>query len=260
MALTRRLLEGLGIEGKHVETIIEAHTETVNGLKDEAKRYRERAEMVPDLQKQLEEAKADHSLADLQAKYDERVAELESQAAQLKEAQDALAAANDDNTQLQATLKQLQEEEETLKATNGELDEKLAKALEEQKGIQSQYDEYKAGIEADKAKRAKAQAYRKQVLEAAGIASLYLDDVMGVTNLDGIELDEDGNIANVEEQVEAAKGKWGNFVTKQKVDPAEVDTPPAPKPTNGRDIDGANERAKRIARERHERLYGKPQQ
>lgn len=260
MALTRRLLEGLGIEGKHVETIIEAHTETVNGLKDEVSRYRERAEMVPDLQKQLEEAKADTSLADLQAKYDERVAELESQTAQLKEAQDALSKADEKNGQLEQALKEARDEEEALKATNGELDEKLNKALEEQQGLQSQYDEYKAGIESERAKQAKAKAYRKQVLEAAGIASPYLDDVMGVTRIDEIELDDDGNIANVEEQVEAAKEKWGNFVTKQKVDPAKIETPPAPKPVNGRDIDGASERAKKIARERHERLYGKPQQ
>ena len=87
MALTRRLLEGLGIEGKHVETIIEAHTETVNGLKDEAKRYRERAEMVPDLQKQLEQASGGE---DWKQKYeDERKAFSDYKA---KAAQDAEAA------------------------------------------------------------------------------------------------------------------------------------------------------------------------
>lgn len=58
MALTRKLLEGMGIEEKQIETIIEAHAETVNGLKAEREKLREQAEKVPDLQKQLEEAKA----------------------------------------------------------------------------------------------------------------------------------------------------------------------------------------------------------
>ena len=58
MALTRKFLEGMGIDDKQVESIIEAHSETVNGLKAERDRYKEQAEKVPDLQKQLEDAKA----------------------------------------------------------------------------------------------------------------------------------------------------------------------------------------------------------
>ena len=58
MALTRKFLEGMGIDDKQVESIIEAHSETVNGLKAERDRHKEQAEKVPDLQKQLEDAKA----------------------------------------------------------------------------------------------------------------------------------------------------------------------------------------------------------
>lgn len=58
MALTRKLLEGMGIEEKQVETIIEAHSETVTALKAERDKAREQAEKVPELQKQLEEAQA----------------------------------------------------------------------------------------------------------------------------------------------------------------------------------------------------------
>lgn len=57
MALTRRLLEGMGIEDKQIETIIEAHSETVNGLKAERDKYKEDAAKVPDLQKELEAAR-----------------------------------------------------------------------------------------------------------------------------------------------------------------------------------------------------------
>lgn len=72
MALTRRLLEGMGIEDKQIETIIEAHTETVNGLKADRDKYKELAEKVPDLQKQLEDAKASGSNDDgWQQKYED---------------------------------------------------------------------------------------------------------------------------------------------------------------------------------------------
>lgn len=58
MALTRKLLEGMGIEDKAIESIIEAHSDTVNGLKADRDKYKEQAAKVPDLQKQLEEAQS----------------------------------------------------------------------------------------------------------------------------------------------------------------------------------------------------------
>lgn len=44
MALTRGLLKGLGIEADKIDQIIEAHSETVSGLKEERDSYREKAE------------------------------------------------------------------------------------------------------------------------------------------------------------------------------------------------------------------------
>lgn len=72
MALTRKLLEGMGIEEKQIETIIEAHAETVTGLKSDRDKYKELAEKVPDLEKQVEDAgKASATMDDWQKKYQE---------------------------------------------------------------------------------------------------------------------------------------------------------------------------------------------
>lgn len=72
VALTRKLLEGMGIEDKAIESIIEAHSETVNGLKADRDKYKEQAQRVPDLQKQLEEAKsAAGSESDWEQKYND---------------------------------------------------------------------------------------------------------------------------------------------------------------------------------------------
>ena len=44
MALTRKLLKGMGLTDEQVDTIIEAHTDTVDGLKAEVAKYKTDAE------------------------------------------------------------------------------------------------------------------------------------------------------------------------------------------------------------------------
>lgn len=46
MALTRKMLEAMGIDPGKIESIIEAHSETVNALKQERDAYKEQAESV----------------------------------------------------------------------------------------------------------------------------------------------------------------------------------------------------------------------
>lgn len=58
MALTRKLLKGMGLTDEQVDTIIEAHTDTVDGLKADISRYKSDAEKLPSVQKQLDDLKA----------------------------------------------------------------------------------------------------------------------------------------------------------------------------------------------------------
>ena len=69
MALTRKLLKGLGLTDEQVDTIIEAHTETVEGLKGDIQKYKDDAEKLPKVQKELDELKKDGG-EDYKAKYD----------------------------------------------------------------------------------------------------------------------------------------------------------------------------------------------
>ena len=57
MALTRTLLKGLGLTEEQVGTIIEAHTETVNGLKETIEAYKADAEKLPGVQRELDDLK-----------------------------------------------------------------------------------------------------------------------------------------------------------------------------------------------------------
>ena len=69
MALTRKLLKGMGLTDEQVDTIIEAHGDTVDGLKEDIKRYKDDAEKRPKVQNELDELKKDGGV-DYKAKYD----------------------------------------------------------------------------------------------------------------------------------------------------------------------------------------------
>ena len=57
MALTRKFLAALGIEQDKIDEIIDNHTETVNALKEERNQYKEDAEKLPGIQKELDDLK-----------------------------------------------------------------------------------------------------------------------------------------------------------------------------------------------------------
>ena len=58
MALTRKPLKGKGLTEEQKDTIIEAHTDTVDGLKNDLARYKADAEKLPGVQAELENLKA----------------------------------------------------------------------------------------------------------------------------------------------------------------------------------------------------------
>lgn len=58
MALTRKMLKAMGIEDDKVDQIIEAHAETVDGLKADISKYKGDAEKLPSVQKELNDLKS----------------------------------------------------------------------------------------------------------------------------------------------------------------------------------------------------------
>lgn len=59
MALTRKALKAMGLTDEQVDSIIEMHTDTVDGLKADISKYKGDAEKLPGVQKELEKAQAD---------------------------------------------------------------------------------------------------------------------------------------------------------------------------------------------------------
>ncbi len=58
MALTRKSLKAMGLTDEQVESIIEMHTETIDGLKADVSKYKTDAEKLADVQKELNELKS----------------------------------------------------------------------------------------------------------------------------------------------------------------------------------------------------------
>lgn len=56
MALTRKFLSAMGIDDDKIDQIIEAHSDTLKGLKAERDNYRDKVEEADELQKKLDKA------------------------------------------------------------------------------------------------------------------------------------------------------------------------------------------------------------
>lgn len=85
MALTRKMMTAMGIEPEKIDQIIEAHSETVNGLKEQAKEIQAIADKVPDLEKKIGELESAQPTDDWEAKYNELKTEHEAYQAKVEQ-------------------------------------------------------------------------------------------------------------------------------------------------------------------------------
>lgn len=86
MALSRKLLKGMGLTDEQVDSIIDAHTETVDGIKAERDQYKADAEKLPNVQKQLDDLQAENGgKSKYKVMYDAEHEELEKLKADIAE-------------------------------------------------------------------------------------------------------------------------------------------------------------------------------
>ena len=77
MSLTRGMLKGMGLTEEQVSAIIDAHAETVDGLKESLKTAKADADKLKAVQKELDELKANDG-DDFKAKYEKEHADFET--------------------------------------------------------------------------------------------------------------------------------------------------------------------------------------
>lgn len=143
MALTRKMLTAMGLEAEKIDQIIEAHAETVNGLKDEINKHKEQAERLPEVQKELDDLKKSQEGKDydkLKKEFDDyksEVQEKETKAAKEKAYREALKDANLTEKGIEKALKYAD-------WSSVELDEDgaLKNAKEHVKAVREEWAEY----------------------------------------------------------------------------------------------------------------------
>ncbi len=157
MALTRKLLNALGIEADKIEQIIEAHTETVDALKKErdearttAEQYKEDAEKLPTVQQELDALKQDETGNPYKAQY---------------------------------------EKEHT------------------------EFEKYKAEVEAEKTAAKKETAYRKLLTEA-GVSDGIIDLIIKGDPVE-IEFNDKGEVKDADKITDGIKSKWSNYIVEE---------------------------------------------
>ena len=133
------------------------------------------------------------------------------------------------------------------------------KETEEYKALKKSFEDYKAGIDAEKTHSAKETAYR-ELLKAAGVSDKRISAVVKVTDIDGIELDKDGKIKDADKHTETVKTEWADFIETTTEKGAKTANPPANggngvktkeeiyKMENGRYVLSATERQAELAK------------
>ena len=137
------------------------------------------------------------------------------------------------------TVNALKEQRDGYKADADKLPA-VQKALDDLKASQSgddpykekyekkakEFDDYKKGVEAKELKRSKSTAY-KQVLKELNAS--HVDSILKASQseLDKIELDENGKIKDVDKLKESIKKEWADFIVAEGQKGANTATPPA---------------------------------
>ena len=123
--------------------------------------------------------------------------------------------------------KEVEELQESMK--NGERSPykvKYEAKVEEYDNLKKEFDDYKNDISAKELKSKKSSAYR-DLLKEAGISEKRLNSIVRVTDLDKVELDDEGKIKDSEELAKNIKNEWSDFIVTESTHGANVSNPPS---------------------------------
>lgn len=157
-------------------------------------------------------------------------------------------------------LTSVQKELDKMKADAKEAEEKNGKDPYKVKyeAIKEDFENFKKDIASKEAKANKEKLY-SELLKDCGISEKRINAILKVTELDSMEIDEDGKLKDAKDLSKSIKEEWSDFITKTEPKGADVATPPkgSGKTTTKEEImkiRDAGERQKAIAENRE--LFG----
>ena len=117
-------------------------------------------------------------------------------------------------------LPEVQKELDTLKEQSGD------KIKAQYDKLKKDFDNYKEEQHQKEVTANKKSAY-KGLLKDAGISASRIDAVLKVSDVDGLEFSEDGEIKDKDKMIENIKKEWADFIVKSTEKGAQVGNPPA---------------------------------
>ena len=132
-----------------------------------------------------------------------------------------------DSKKAESLQKQLDELQESMK--NGERSPykvKYEAKVEEYDNLKKEFDDYKADVSAKELDAKKSSAY-KELLKDAGVSEKRIDSILRVTDLNKVELDNEGKIKDSEKLAKSIKEEWSDFIVTESKHGANVSNPPA---------------------------------
>lgn len=92
--------------------------------------------------------------------------------------------------------------------------------------LKEEFDGYKDAESKKAVKAAKQEAYKK-LLKKAGVSEKRMASVIKVSDIDSIELNDEGNIKGADELEKTIKSEWSDFIVTTGERGADTSTPPA---------------------------------
>lgn len=91
--------------------------------------------------------------------------------------------------------------------------------------LKEEFATYKNDISAKETKATRSNAY-KELLKQAGVSEKRLDSVLKVSDIDSLEMGEDGKFKDADKLIENIKTEWADFITTTETRGAKTATPP----------------------------------
>lgn len=90
----------------------------------------------------------------------------------------------------------------------------------------SAFENYKAEQAAKETKQSKEHAFR-ELLKDAGVSEKRIDAIVRISDIDAIELNDEGKIKDADERTEKIKTEWADFIPTTEVKGAKTANPPS---------------------------------
>ena len=193
MALTRTFLKSIGIEGDKIDPIIEAHADTVEGLKAKIAEASTDAETAKATTAERDKLKADLDRAN---KLNENLNKKLTAYDELSQERDGL---KSELETLRTSVEQLNSEKETTSTELEDLRKQLeasegakASAIAEAEKAKTDFDTFKGQVETDKANAMKREAVIKMLRDGGVARSDFQNLIVSTINMDEVKLGENG--------------------------------------------------------------------